>query len=94
MNKEKADALVNDGLRLAERMMRDSWASGNDVAWKEGHDALKAFLREEFAVAVTEERERCARLCEAPSSEDLDHNETGSIWDSMACAMAIRRRRA
>ena len=51
-------------------------------------------MRAYAAEQVAAERERCARLCEAPSNEDLDHNETGSVWDSMACAMAIRRRRA
>ena len=46
------------------------------------------------STAETVEREQCAKLCESPSHEDLAHKDTGSEWDSLACASAIRRRAA
>ena len=35
---------VAEALTLAEKMMRDSWATGNDAAWQPGRDALKKHL--------------------------------------------------
>lgn len=37
-------AWVEEALRLATQMMRDSWATGNDAAWQPGYEALKAHL--------------------------------------------------
>jgi hypothetical protein len=35
---------VAEALRLAENMMRDSWATGNDAAWQPGRAALESHL--------------------------------------------------
>jgi len=35
---------VAEALRLAEKMMRDSWATGNDAAWQPARAALEAHL--------------------------------------------------
>ena len=56
----------------------------------DGHDLLTALVLRRVSV----ERERCAKVCESPSHEDLAHKDTGSEWDSLACASAIRRRAA
>ena len=33
-----------EAMRLAEQMMRDSWATGDDAAWQPGYAALSAHL--------------------------------------------------
>ena len=56
-----------------------------------GQPDVPLFTQAQCDAAVAAERERCAKLCEAPSNEDLAHGDTGCEWDSLACAAAIRR---
>lgn len=48
---------VAEALRLAEKMMRDSWATGDDKAWRPGYEALRAHLD----AMLLAEREAAAR---------------------------------
>lgn len=72
MNEQNSPALVGqvqrpvrpdvaEALRLATKMMRDSWATGNDAAWQPGYQALEAHLSEMLAA----ERERIAQHFDA-----------------------------
>ena len=85
MDKALLEALVHDGLRLADRMMRDSWATGNAAAWKPTHDALAAFLRDAFAQIEATEREQSAKLCDG-----LAFYEDDPAGYARQCAKAIR----
>jgi len=53
---------VAEGLRLAEKMMRDSWHTGLAGAWMPTREALARHLESAFDAAVAAERERCAAI--------------------------------
>lgn len=40
----EGSSAVAEAMRLAEKMMRDSWATGDDAAWKPAREALEAQL--------------------------------------------------
>ena len=86
MDKALLEARVHDGLRLADRMMRDSWGTGDAASWQPARGALAEFLRYEFAQIEAAERERCAQLCEAHAGS----RSTGAWAILMAAAGRIR----
>jgi len=47
--------LVEEAMRLATKMMRDSWATGNDAAWQPGYQALRAHLTTMAAIPEAKE---------------------------------------
>lgn len=55
LHKAAREALIDEAMRLAEKMMRDSWATGRDEAWHPSRAALEAHLRAALNEAPGEE---------------------------------------